>query len=136
VEKALPAIAGCGMRGVMTQPKLRSSTGLLALALLGLGAGSGCMPINSQGYPVGVVYNSTVAPSAIDRAEVGGDGKTAPKTGRACATGILGLVAFGDASVDSAKKAGGITSIHSVEYEATGILGFIYTNACTIVHGS
>jgi hypothetical protein len=113
---------------------LRSSARLWALALLG--AGSGCMPINNQGYPVGVIYNSTVAPSIVDRAEVAGDGKTAPKTGRACASGILGLVAFGDASIDSAKKAGGITSVHSVEYEATGVLGFIYTSACTIVHGT
>src|SRR5215831_644502 len=124
------------MRGVMTQLNPRRSSGLWALGLFDVCSGSGCMHINNQGYPVGVIYSSTVAPSTVDRAEVGGDGKTAPKTGRACATGILGLVAFGDASLDTAKKAGGITSVHSVEYEGTGFLGFIYSNACTIVHGT
>ena len=62
--------------------------------------------------------------------------KAAPKTGRACSTGILGVAAFGDASLDAAKKAGGITSVHSVEYEATALLGVVYVVACTIVHGA
>ena len=110
-------------------------------ALLGiLGAstllGAACMPINSQGYPVGVIYSATQAPSVLDRVETSGDNKAAPKTGRACSTGILGVAAFGDASLDAAKKAGGITSVHSVEYEATAVLGIIYVTSCTVVHGA
>jgi len=107
----------------------------LPLAAL-LGTFSGCMPVNSQGYPVGVLYTSTQAPSVLDRAEITGDNKSAPKTGRACATGILGLAAFGDASLDAAKKAGGITSVHSIEYEGTAVLGVLYVSSCTVVHGA
>jgi hypothetical protein len=105
------------------------------MALLGTPA-LGCLPINSQGYPVGIIYSATQAPSTIDRVEASGDNKAAPKMGRACSTGILGLAAFGDASLDAAKKQGGITSVHSVEYEATAVLGPVYVVACTIVHGA
>ena len=50
--------------------------------------------------------------------------------------GILGVAAFGDASIDTAKKAGGITDIHSVEYQATAVLGFVYVQTCTVVYGN
>jgi hypothetical protein len=106
---------------------------VFATALLAL---SGCMPLNNQGYPVGGIYTGTKAPSALDRAELSGDNKAATKQGRACATGILGLAAWGDASVDAAKKAGGISSVHSVEYESTAVLGAVYMDVCTVVHGN
>lgn len=112
-------------RGVYSLP--------IAAALLILG---GCMPLNNQGYPVGAIYTGTKAPSLLDRAELSGDNKAATKQGRACSTAILGLAAWGDASVDAAKKAGGISSVHSVEYEATAVLGLVYTSACTVVHGN
>jgi hypothetical protein len=108
----------------------------LVLAATGLTLASGCLPLTSQGYPVGVVYNDTKAPSGLDRAETTGDNKAAPKTGRACSAGVLGVAAWGDASIDAAKKAGGITSVHSIEYEATAVLGLVYVNVCTIVHGA
>jgi hypothetical protein len=38
--------------------------------------------------------------------------------------------------VDAAKKAGGITSVHSIEYEATAVLAILYVTACTVVHGA
>lgn len=106
---------------------------LAAAALLTLGA---CMPLNNQGYPVGAVFTGTKAPSALDRAELSGDNKGASKEGRACSTGVLGLAAWGDASVDAAKKAGGITSVHSVEYQSTAVLGAVYVDICTVVHGN
>lgn len=106
---------------------------LSAAALLTLG---GCMPLNNQGYPVGAIYSGTKAPSVLARAELSGDNKGATKQGRSCSTGILGLAAWGDASVDAAKKAGGISTVHSVEYESTAVLGFIYVDVCTVVHGS
>lgn len=97
---------------------------------------SGCMPLVQQGYPVGGLYNGTTAPSTLTRVEASGDNKAGPKHGSACSTGILGLVAWGDAGIDTAKKAAGITSVHSVDYEATAVLGGVYVQACTVVHGS
>jgi hypothetical protein len=109
---------------------------LFGAVALGALVSTGCIPISNQGYPIGAIYTGTQVPSAVDRAEMSGENKAGPKSGRACATGILGIAAFGDASIDAAKKAGGITSIHSVEYEATAVLGFLYVNACTVVHGA
>ena len=105
-------------------------------ASLSLALSAGCMPLMQQGYPVGAIYSGTTAPSFVTRVEASGEGKAAAKTGTACSSGILGLVAWGDASIDAAKKAAGITSVHSVEYQATAVLGVVYVSACTLVHGS
>lgn len=114
---------------------MRGVTGLLfgAAALLSC---VGCAPLVNQGYPVGLIYNGTKVPSTLDRVEVSGENKAGPKVGKSCASGVLGVAAWGDASIDAAKRAGGITSVHSVEYDAMAILGFVYVNACTVVHGS
>jgi hypothetical protein len=104
--------------------KVAIGTGL-ALILLGC---------QGNGYPSGSLYTGTQVPHGMDRAEVSGAAKTGDKGGEACATGILGAAAFGDASLSAAKKAAGITEIHSVEFHQTNILG-LYATGCTEVHG-
>lgn len=86
------------------------------------------------GYPVGLVYSSAQTPHGQNRTETAGHTKPSDKQGEACVTGILYLVAFGDGSLDAAKKAGGITDVHTVELHTTNILG-IYSQGCTEVHG-
>lgn len=94
---------------------------------------TGCASFTG-GYPSGSIYSGTTVPHGVDRLEMAGAGKSGDNTGEACATGILNLAAFGDASVDAAKKAGKITDVHSVELRTMNILG-IYTQGCTEVHG-
>jgi TRL-like protein family len=84
--------------------------------------------------PIGTLYANVEYPSGINQVQAGGAGKTGTKSGEACVSGILALVATGDASLDAAKKAGGITDVHSVEVKQTNILGII-NSVCTIVHG-
>ena len=98
-----------------------------AMAMIVIGCGG-------YGYPIGSLYTGTQVPHGINRNETSGPGKTGEKSGEACATGILGAAAFGDASLDAAKKAGGITEVHSVEFHGSSILG-LYTQGCTEVHG-
>ena len=86
------------------------------------------------GYPMGAIYSSTTTPHPATRVETAGPARTGDKAGEACATGILGLIAWGDASTDAAKKAGEITDIHSLEFKGFNVLG-IYTQGCTEVHG-
>ncbi len=86
------------------------------------------------GYPVGSLYTGTQVPHGVNVNETSGPGKSGDKQGESCATGILGLAAFGDASLDAAKKAGGVSELHSVEFHNTNILG-IYSQGCTVVHG-
>ena len=104
------------------------------LAVLGLMVPvvTGCAAF---GYPTGSLYTGTVVPHGMMRMEGAGAGKGGTKTGEACATGILGLAAFGDASLAAAKKAAGVTDVHSVEFGGMSILG-IYTQGCTVVYGN
>jgi len=97
---------------------------LSALALLT----SGCGGVVASPLS-GCLYTNVNAP--IDSEE----GVADSKTGEACAVSILGLVAFGDASIDAAKKAGGISAVSTVDYHSTGCLTFLYGRFCTVVTG-
>lgn len=105
-------------------------TGAAAIALFGCG----CAALGG-GYPSGSLYNGTVTPHGINKLEMAGTAKSGDKEGESCATGILNLAAWGDASVDAAKKAGQITDVHSVELRSFSILGVVYAQGCTVVHG-
>jgi hypothetical protein len=85
-------------------------------------------------YPVGFIFDSSTKPHPADQTYLNGPGKTDDKMGEACSTGYVGVVAVGDASVAAAKKAGGITDVHTMDLRTFSILG-LYTQACTIVHG-
>lgn len=47
------------------------------------------------------------------------------KVGTAECSGILGLIATGDASIEKAAKSAGIQKIHHVDYESSSIVGVI-----------
>src|SRR5262245_21895187 len=55
------------------------------------------------------------------------------KTGSATAVGIVG-VATGDASLEAAMKAGGITKVHDAESSSLSYMA-VYTTYTTTVHG-
>lgn len=97
-----------------------------AVAFILLIALTGCANVTS---PTTGLITLVKAPVAV------GIGKTASKTGEACANNILGVVAFGDASISTAKQAGSITEIASVDQRSTNIL-FIYSRYCTIAKGA
>lgn len=59
----------------------------------------------------------------------------ATKEGEACASSLLGLIATGDASIETAKQNGDITEVISVDHKSTSILG-LYATFCTIVKGN
>ena len=61
-------------------------------------------------------------------------GKLGPKTGQACSTNILGIVASGDSSVAAAARAGGIQNVGTVDFKYLTVLIF-YGQVCTIVTG-
>lgn len=65
---------------------------------------------------------------------IANNGVAADKTGEACVKSILGMVATGDASLEAAKKAGGITEVATVAHTSSNILGFV-AEYCTVVSG-
>ena len=78
-------------------------------------------------WPMGIIYTE-----AKMGAQAGSG--AADKTGRACMTSILALVATGDASIEAAKAAGGIKEVVNMNYEAKNILG-VYGEYCLVVKG-
>lgn len=84
----------------------------------------------SAGHDVGngCIYSSVEGPTAP------GPGHKKTKTGKACASNILGIIATGDNSINTAQKVGGVTKIASVDYDRMNIL-MLYSKVCTIVRG-
>ena len=60
---------------------------------------------------------------------------TGTKQGTSCATSVLGFVNTGDASIEGAKKAGGISTVASADYHTSGAYPF-YGKTCVIVTGN
>jgi hypothetical protein len=98
----------------------RVGVGVAMLAMLGLG---GCATYQ----PMGAFYTS---------GKMGVDAHTADasKEGKACMESYIGLIARGDASVETAMENGGITEVASVDYTVDNVLG-IYGKYCTVVRG-
>ncbi len=90
----------------------------IACTLLAVGMLAGC----ASPFPSGVVYTDLKLPVNIT-----GNGGKAPKVGTAECTSVLSLVATGDCSVEAAKKQGGITKIHYVDWDAKNVLGLFGT---------
>ncbi|WP_279638507.1 TRL-like family protein [Leptospira congkakensis] len=62
-------------------------------------------------------------------------GNPATKEGIACAKSYLGLLALGDASVETSQKSGNIREITSIELETFNFFG-IYAKLCTVTKGN
>ena len=71
-------------------------------------------------YPIGTVYTELKLPVAVTA-----NSGTSTKVGTAKCISVLTLVALGDASIEAAKKDGGITKVHHIDWEVENILGII-----------
>ena len=71
-------------------------------------------------YPHGMVYTELKLPVTATA-----NSGTPTKVGTAKCISVLALVAIGDASIEAAKKDGGITKVHHVDWEVENILGII-----------
>ena len=89
---------------------------------------SGCAAISTRAPLTGFWYTETEADMIATGAAAGN------RMGEACAKSILGLVATGDASIETARKNGGISVISTVDTKDTAILG-VYATHCTVVRG-
>jgi hypothetical protein len=101
----------------------------LAAAALAAFLSTGCLATATGGdtFAFGFIYSGYKSGGAVGPA-------AATKTGQACVSSILGAIATGDASIEEAKRVGGITQVAFVDHEQFSILG-LYATSCTIVHG-
>jgi hypothetical protein len=86
----------------------------------------GCATVRTPA--LGLIYTQTKSGVAATSNSAG------TKTGEACAESYFGLVATGDASIETARKEGGITTITSVDESSKNIIG-VYGKYCTLVRG-
>ena len=77
-----------------------------------------CLTGCATNVPVGGLYTELKLPVTV----TSNAGKKL-KVGTAKCTSILSLIATGDASIETAKKNGGITKVHHVDWKAKNILG-------------
>lgn len=95
--------------------------------MAGLIALTGCANVRGP-LPAAIAFYA--APIGVNQSEP----VKATLRGEACMDNILGIAAFGDASIDAAKRNGGITKVASVERAPVRILTY-YARHCTIVRG-
>ena len=95
------------------------------LTLGAVGILMGCATL----IPIGGLYTDAKLPGIATS-----NGGVSPKTGEAQCTSVCALVAFGDCSIDAAKKNGGITKVYNVDVEVKNILG-VYGTYKVIVSG-
>ncbi|MDV6236504.1 TRL-like family protein [Leptospira ellisii] len=78
----------------------------------------------------GAIVHSGTIPGPV------GHNAESSSTGSACSRNILGLVAFGDSSIEAAKAQGKIAKVANVDFEQFAVLGVVYHSFCTVVTGS
>jgi hypothetical protein len=81
-------------------------------------------------FPTGWIFHETTSGSILND-----NGATPSKTGKSCGTGVLGIVATGDTSVEAAMNNGGIKKVVYTEQYIKSILG-VYVEVCTIAKGN
>ncbi len=98
--------------------------------------GSGCAANMYPGgpSPAGILYTNTITPAQNLTVATDKDAKSL-KRGEASATAILGMFAFGDAGIDAAMKAGGITKVHHIDHSVKLFIYGIFLQDKTIVYG-
>jgi hypothetical protein len=92
---------------------------------ISLGFSTGC--VQSPTGP-GIIYMNVRGPLG----PAGGTETT--KVGRSCARVALALFAWGDASIETAKRNGGVRQVTTIDHKSFNLLGF--GSFCTIVRGS
>jgi hypothetical protein len=98
--------------------------GIALILAISLAFGSGC--VQSPTGP-GLIYMNVKGPLG----PAGGTGTS--RKGKACARVVLALFAWGDASIERAKRDGAITAVTTVDHESFNLIGF--GSFCTIVYG-
>ena len=84
----------------------------------------------------GCIYADITHPLNPDEQMKHRDSIQPTKGGRACSYYVLGAVAFGDHSLGKAVRAGGITTVSSVDQSTTGVPFLFSGKRCTVVEGN
>lgn len=95
----------------------------IATAMAGLVLMVSCAGIGTE--PMGFIYTDVTGPVTACT----GNGS---KVGTSKATSYVGIIAVGDASIDTAKRSAGINNVTSVDIKRENILGIVATYTTTV----
>lgn len=94
--------------------------------VLALGLAS-CSTVTS-GSGLGILY------TGVSEGQTATGNSLGTKVGTSQSVGVLGLISIGDASINSAARAAGISKISHIDVKKTSVLG-IYAQYTTVVYG-
>ena len=97
----------------------------MTILCVGLMFGTGC--VQSPTGP-GLIFMNVKGPLGP------AGGTDTSRKGEACARVIFQLFAWGDASIETAKRNGRITEVTTVDHHSFNLIGF--ASFCTLVYGS
>jgi len=97
----------------------------VAMAAAALAVLTGCATV----VPCGAIYTGVSMPISNSTGSV-----SYTKVGHSTAKSVLGLVAWGDASIKAAATDGKIVKVQSVDYTADNLFG-VYGKYTTVVYG-
>jgi hypothetical protein len=109
---------------------------LMAIVALSTIALAACGGIGGYTQPNGLFATAYFYTEAKTGTIVLENGVTPTKEGRACGNEILGIVAQGDTTLETAMKNGGIKKVVYVTHEMKWILGSVYAETCTVARGN
>lgn len=96
---------------------------------------TGCAGVGGYTQPAGITPTAGVFMETTSGGILHDNGVTPTKTGKACGTSILGIVATGDTTVHTAMNNGGIKKAVYTEQYIKNILS-VFVEVCTIVKGN
>lgn len=102
---------------------------------LGLVALACAVMFSNCGMLVGSIYTDVTNNATLINKDMSEKESLGSKTGEACASSILNIIATGDAGIKAAARAGGITNVRGMDSRNMSILGSLYVEHCTLVHG-
>jgi hypothetical protein len=108
---------------------MRALAGVAALCLV-LMAASGCYTAPVM-PPLGAIYADIKAPLTTEAEKPA----VTDQRGEASTQSILGLVAWGDCSLDTAAKNGKLSTIEYADYSYMNVALGIYQKFTVVVHG-
>jgi uncharacterized lipoprotein YajG len=88
--------------------------------LLGVAAAAVLLTGCATNLPIGAVFTDITLPLQATN-----ENGTPSKVGRATCVSYVAMVAQGDCSIDAAKRDGGITEVHHMDWKANSLLGII-----------
>lgn len=110
-----------------------------ALTLVGVMAfaavASGCAGVGGYTQPGGLTPMAGIYMETTSGAILHDNGATPTKTGKACGNSILGVVATGDTTIETAMNNAGIKKVVYTQQYLKNILN-LYWEVCTIAKGN